>query len=143
MAYPQWTVVATSSGQVTTGQVGEVTNAIEENLVKATAFPNKVLFFTTKAAATQYADGHGGAATGPLSSAASAGNAALNAGTSAVSGGWDLAFGNTKGLLTRILKVVFGGILLVAGILKLSGTDKKLEQVLPLVGGPAGKVLAA
>ena len=41
----------------------------------------------------------------------------------------------------RGLKVVFGGILIVAGIIKMTGTDKTLNQVLPLVGGPAGKVL--
>jgi hypothetical protein len=56
---------------------------------------------------------------------------------------WVLGFGNTTGLLTRILKVAFGGILLVAGVLKLSGANKTLEQVVPLVGGPAGKLLAA
>jgi hypothetical protein len=56
---------------------------------------------------------------------------------------YSLQFGNTTGLLTRILKVTFGGILLIAGILKLSGASQKLSQVLPVVGGPAGKVLAA
>lgn len=57
--------------------------------------------------------------------------------------GWSLIFGNTHGLLTRILKVVFGGVLLLAGILKLSSTDKRLADVLPLLGGPAGKLLQA
>jgi len=75
--------------------------------------------------------------------ATGAANTAQNEIGSVLGGGFKLVFGNTTGLLTRILKVVFGGILLIAGILKLSGTDKKLEQVLPVVGGPAGKVLAA
>ena len=35
--------------------------------------------------------------------------------------GWSLVLGNTAGLLTRLLKILFGGALLVAGIIKLSG----------------------
>lgn len=55
--------------------------------------------------------------------------------------GWNLVFGNWKGILIRSLKIGFGAILITAGILKLTNADKTLNQVLPLVGGPAGKVL--
>lgn len=70
-------------------------------------------------------------------------NAAKNAAKSVIGAGWNLTFGNTTGLLSRILKVVIGGVLLLAGILKLSGTDKTLEAVVPIVGGPAGRLLKA
>jgi hypothetical protein len=56
---------------------------------------------------------------------------------------WTLNIGNTGGLLTRILKVGFGAVLIIAGIVQLSGSDKTLKEVLPLIGGPAGKVLRA
>lgn len=65
-------------------------------------------------------------------------NDAVNAAENAKYPGWSLVFGNTKGLLTRSLKVLIGGILLIEGILKLSGADKTVTSVLM---GPAGKVL--
>ena len=73
------------------------------------------------------------------------GGVSTGAGTvaAAATTGWSLVLGNWKGILTRGLKIIFGGILMIAGVLKLSGADKKLEQVLPVIGGPAGKVLAA
>jgi hypothetical protein len=37
---------------------------------------------------------------------------------------WRLVFGNTGGLLGRILKVVIGAVLLLSGILRLTGADK-------------------
>lgn len=57
--------------------------------------------------------------------------------------GWNLTLGNTSGLLTRILKVGMGLILIIAGALKISGAGKTLGQVLPVVGGPAGRLLKA
>jgi hypothetical protein len=54
-----------------------------------------------------------------------------------------LVFGNTTGLLGRILKVGVGLVLIIAGALKITGAGKTLEQVLPVVGGPAGKLLSA
>jgi hypothetical protein len=35
-----------------------------------------------------------------------------------------LTFGNTTGLLGRIIKVVLGGVLLISGIIRLTGADK-------------------
>lgn len=65
----------------------------------------------------------------------------VNVVKSAIPNAFSLVFGNTTGLLLRALKVIFGGILITAGVIKLSGADKTLNQVLPLVGGPVGKVL--
>jgi hypothetical protein len=69
------------------------------------------------------------------------GGVAAGAGDTAAAAvtGWHLTFGNTAGLLTRILKVLIGGVLLVAGVLKVSGAGQKAAAVL----GPAGKVLMA
>jgi hypothetical protein len=102
--------------------------------------------FGTKAEALAYYQANAAANPGWKAPTGLAGNVANEAGDAAGSvlgNGFKLVLGNTTGLLSRILKVVFGGILLIAGVLKLSGADKKLEAVLPVVGGPAGKVLAA
>lgn len=56
---------------------------------------------------------------------------------------WQLGITGIAAWFARGLKVLFGGILIVAGILKLTNTDKTLNQVLPIVGGPVGKVLKA
>lgn len=56
---------------------------------------------------------------------------------------WHLTFGGFNGILVRGLKILFGGILVIAGLIKLTGTDKTLQQVIPVVGGPAGKLLKA
>jgi hypothetical protein len=56
---------------------------------------------------------------------------------------WIFGITGISGWFTRALKVVAGGILLIAGVLKLSNTNKTLETVLPLVGGPAGRLLKA
>lgn len=65
------------------------------------------------------------------------------AGKAVLGGGWNLVLGNTGGLLVRILKVGVGLVLLIAGALRLSGADKRLETILPVVGGPAGRLLKA
>ncbi len=65
------------------------------------------------AGVNQVASGQG-ASGAPEKSAVAATNAATTP-------GYSLQFGNTTGLLTRILKVIIGGFLLLAGILKLSG----------------------
>jgi hypothetical protein len=49
--------------------------------------------------------------------------------SSALGSGWNLVFGNTTGLGTRILKVVFGGALLVIGFLRMTGADKAIGTV--------------
>jgi hypothetical protein len=38
--------------------------------------------------------------------------------------GYQLVFGNTTGLLGRILKVIIGGVLILSGIVHLTGADK-------------------
>lgn len=68
---------------------------------------------------------------------------AASAATSAIGAGWNLTLGNTSGLLVRILKVGVGLVLLIAGALKISGAGKTLQQVVPIVGGPAGRLLKA
>lgn len=70
--------------------------------------------------------------------------AGAGAAAKAVTGaGWNLVLGNTGGLLVRILKVGVGLVLLVAGALRLSGADRKLESIVPVIGGPAGRLLKA
>lgn len=108
---------------------------------EAEAHPQTMNDLQAAAGGAQAIGGTSGSATNiptPGGVVSGAGTAAAAAAT-----GWHLTFGNFSGLLTRTLKIVFGGILLIAGILKLSGASQKLEQVLPVVGGPAGKVLAA
>lgn len=75
--------------------------------------------------------------------AGSAAHKAASAASSAIGDGFKLTFGNTTGLLGRILKAGFGIVLIIAGFLKLTGAGKTLEQVIPVVGGAAGKVLRA
>lgn len=105
--------------------------------------------FASKQDALGYYTANKGANPGwkaPTGLAGNVGNeagAAASAAAGGTLGAFRLTFGNTTGLLTRILKTGVGLVLLVAGILKLSGADRKLEQVIPVVGGPAGKVLAA
>lgn len=82
-------------------------------------------------------------ATGNLQTASGPGipQAAAKAAESLALPQWMLAITGISGWFARGLKLVFGGILIVAGVLKLTNTDKTLNQVLPLVGGPVGKVL--
>jgi hypothetical protein len=62
MAWPQYSVVVDPSGNPTTGTVGVVGNPLEQKLVEATAFPMRVDFFPTDAAALAYVKAHGGGA---------------------------------------------------------------------------------
>lgn len=148
--FPQWTVILV--GGKSTGRVGEVTNATEKALAEAVAFPNQVIFFTSQQAALNFSSAHGGGNnpgnTGALGQALGGGNTALNAGTQAAQNAatgklfsFNLGASGISAWFTRGLKVLFGGILIMAGILKLTNTDKTLNQVLPVIGGPAGKVL--
>lgn len=54
--------------------------------------------------------------------------AAKDAGAS-ITSGFKVVLGGTTGLLTRILKVVIGGVLIIVGVMHLSGTDKKLTDI--------------
>lgn len=49
---------------------------------------------------------------------------ASHAADQALGTGWNLVFGNTTGLLGRIIKVLLGAVLLISGILRMTGTDK-------------------
>lgn len=44
-------------------------------------------------------------------------------------GGWALQWGNTSGLLIRSLKVIFGGVLIIAGIMRFSGARQDILQI--------------
>lgn len=52
-----------------------------------------------------------------------------NAAKSVLGSGWSLVFGNTTGLLGRIIKVGLGGILIIAGITRISGVKKDIIAV--------------
>jgi hypothetical protein len=82
--------------------------------------------------------------TTPAATASAAKQAAQKAAAAAAGAlKYTLNIGNTGGLLTRILKVGFGAILIIAGVLQFSGSSRTLADVVPLVGKPAGKVLRA
>lgn len=51
-------------------------------------------------------------------------NTGKNAAKKTLGAGWNLTFGNTTGLLGRIIKVALGAVLLISGILRMTGTDK-------------------
>jgi hypothetical protein len=61
-----------------------------------------------------------------------AGNYAAQVAKDALGSGWSLTFGNTGGLLGRIIKVTLGAILLIAGIIRMMPDKAAL--------GAAGKV---
>lgn len=61
--------------------------------------------------------------------AASTAKQAASAAKSVIGSGFKLTFGNTTGLLSRILKVTFGGILIIAGLMRMTGADKDVIQI--------------
>jgi hypothetical protein len=78
--FPQWTVILGGS-QI----VGKVSNALNKAALIATSWPSTVYFFTSEAAAQNFANAHGGSAQeGPLKPVVSAAQNALNASTSAL-----------------------------------------------------------
>lgn len=111
--FPQWTVILTAAEGGNTGVVGKVTNALAKALVEATAFPSKVLFFTSQAAAQNYINSHGGAVSKPLQQLATAGQNATNAATGTLAGfltsSWPL----------RIAEIALGLVLVAVGVAKL------------------------
>ena len=54
---------------------------------------------------------------------------AVNDATSGLFSGFKLVFGNTSGLLTRILKVGLGSVLIMLGVAKLTNADNKLMDL--------------
>lgn len=105
--------------------------------------------FASKQAALDYYQANKAAHPGwaaPTGLAGNVGNtvgAAAGAVAKGIAGAWKLQLGNTGGLLVRTLKVGVGLVLLVAGVLKLSGASRKLDTIVPVVGGPAGRLLRA
>lgn len=78
--YPQWGVVVGSPGQ----HVTKVSNAIAKGLMESVAFPSKVYFFTSAAAATAWVNANGGQTYIPhTKTALNDANAAINTATSA------------------------------------------------------------
>jgi len=60
----------------------------------------------------------------PAAPAKAAANTAASAAKNALTSTFNLTFGNTTGLLGRIIKVVLGAVLLISGIIRMTGTDK-------------------
>lgn len=58
---------------------------------------------------------------------------AANAVKNGLLGSYSLVFGNTTGLLGRILKVIIGGTMMIIGIAKMSGASDKVNQILPVL----------
>lgn len=54
---------------------------------------------------------------------------ASHAATSVIPNAFNLVFGNTTGLMGRILKVVFGGILIIAGVMRMTGAKKDIIAI--------------
>jgi hypothetical protein len=65
----------------------------------------------------------------PATVATGTASTAAKKAASSVLGGWNLIFGNTTGLAGRILKVVFGGVLVILGLARLSGAKRDILQV--------------
>lgn len=134
--FPQWTVTMSAA---TGYPVAEVVNAQEKTLAEATAFPTRLVFFTSQAAAAAYSRSLGGS--GAQTPAGKAGGqAALNAGSKAAAAvgnplDWLSNIGQFFSALTqpnlwlRVSKVLLGGVLVVAGLIKLTGTDKKVYGI--------------
>lgn len=141
--FPQWTVTMSAP---TGYPVGEVVNAEEKALAEATAFPTRIVFFTSQAAAGAYSRSLGGSGQ-QTPGAKLGGQAALNAGAKAAAVvnplDWLANIGQFFSALTqpnlwlRVSKVVLGGVMVVAGLIKLTGTDKK---VYGLAGAAASKL---
>jgi len=108
--FPQWTVNTT--GWV----VAEVIDAAEKTLAEATVYPDTLIFFTSKASADAYVKSKGGTpVTTPV--AALGGQAALNAGSAAVTAAANpLAALFQKSIWIRVAEVAAGLILLGIGL---------------------------
>lgn len=142
--FPQWTVTMDAA---TGYPVAEVINAQEKAVAEAVAFPTRIVFFTSQAAASAYSKSlHGSGQTTPA--ARLGGQAALNAGAQAAAAvsnplDWLSNIGQFFSALTqpnlwlRVTKVLIGGVMVVAGLMKLTGTDRK---VYGLAGAAAAKL---
>jgi len=129
-AWPQWGTRG--------GRVFEARNRAEQILANAINWPAKVRWFPSQAAADAYAKQQDPAAyqawqnvqnSPGFKQAIGGAQHALDAGSSAVSGGWVVGLAGTTGLLGRALKVGFGAVLIIAGVMRFSGADKDLIQI--------------
>ena len=108
--FPQWGVLMNANN--TSGTVTEATSAAQKTTMIGQGYD---AWFSSAAAAQAFVSSE---------------TSALNGSIPSIPGlpSWSLLFGNTKGLLTRFLKVLIGGVLLIAGIMRLSGKDKDIIQ---------------
>lgn len=110
--YPQWTVNTT--GWV----VAEVVDAEEKAVAEAATFPDKLVFFTSKAAADNYVASQG--ETPATSLVPPSAITALNAGSEAAGAGVTVAdfLGRltSKNFVPRLVEIVVGGVLLIVAV---------------------------
>lgn len=92
---------------------------------QAKSVANNVAKRTLQGGANYFAAGTDPAVTG----AADAAQNAAGAAKSAIPNAFQLVFGNTTGLLTRILKVGLGGVLIIAGIMRMTGAKRDILQI--------------
>lgn len=131
--FPQWTVTMSAA---TGYPVAEVVNAQEKTLAELAAFPTRLVFFTSQAAAAAYSKSLGGSGK-RTAIGAGGGQAVLNAGTGAVGNplDWLANIGqffsaiSQPNFVSRLVKVLLGGVFVVAGLIKLTGTDQKVYGV--------------
>ncbi len=112
--YPQWAVNGT------TGVVGEVTNSVEAALAKTVAWPEKEIFFSTKAAADAYSNTIPGHVTNGIPGLTPAAQSALNTATAPVAAATTIPDFLTRleepQTWLRVAEVILGGILLIVAI---------------------------
>jgi hypothetical protein len=144
--FPQWSV--NTSGYI----VAEVPNASAKAIAEAVTFPDRLVFFTSQQAADRWVASQGHTPVNGTTVGQLGGQAVINAGTGAATK-IDSAVGNPLAWLSnigqfftaltqpnlwlRVSKVLLGGVLVVAGLIKLTGTDKK---VYGLAGMAASKL---
>jgi hypothetical protein len=119
--FPQW-FIDTSGGSGKTPD--KVTNAVTKAFAISVAFPDKLVFFTSQAAAQNYANGIGGSVSVLPSNVTGDAQAALNdAGTTV---GDAATVGEFLGRLEepqtwlRVAEVILGGILLIVALKAIS-----------------------
>jgi hypothetical protein len=128
MDWPQYYVINGSPLQL---GVNAVENQVEKSGIEATNWPTSIIWFQTKAEAQAYVNSHGGGTTAGTSATAGAVNAATGAAEAAASGfsfSWP-TFTNLRDLTIRAAKIFIGGILVIVGVMKLTGADSAVINV--------------